>query len=122
MRDKNRYFGARISAARARWLACDGNITRIVIGPDGQPLDVGRTKRVFPPHIRRALEHGAELSPYPYLKVGRRARVTAGPFRDIEGMIEKFPKPDRLILQIEALGRATSLEIDAGLLEPVDWS
>jgi hypothetical protein len=49
-------FGARISAARARWLACDGNITRIVIGPEGQPLDVGRTKRVFPPHIRRALD------------------------------------------------------------------
>jgi len=48
-------FGARISAGRARWLACDGNITRIVIGPDGQPLDVGRTQRVFPPHIRKAL-------------------------------------------------------------------
>jgi hypothetical protein len=49
-------FGARISAARARWLACDGNISRIVIGPEGQPLDVGRTKRVFPPHLRRALD------------------------------------------------------------------
>ena len=49
-------FGARISAARARWLACDGNITRIVIGPEGQPLDVGRTKRSFPPHLRRATE------------------------------------------------------------------
>jgi hypothetical protein len=49
-------FGARISAARARWLACDGQISRIVIGPEGQPLDVGRDKRVFPPHIRRALE------------------------------------------------------------------
>jgi hypothetical protein len=49
-------FGARISAARARWLACDGSISRIVIGPEGQPLDVGRTKRVFPPHLRRALD------------------------------------------------------------------
>jgi transcription antitermination factor NusG len=72
--------------------------------------------------IRRALDSGAELSPYPYLQVGRRALVTGGPFRGIEGMIEEFPRPDRLILQIEALGRATSLEIDAGLLEPVDWS
>src|SRR5829696_8672350 len=36
-------FGATISAARARWLACDGAITRIVIGPEGQPLDLGRT-------------------------------------------------------------------------------
>jgi hypothetical protein len=49
-------FGARISAARARWLACDGNVTRIVIGPEGQPLDLGRTKRVFPSHIRTALD------------------------------------------------------------------
>jgi hypothetical protein len=49
-------FGAEISAARARMLACDGNVTRIVIGPEGQPLEEGRTKRVFPPHLRRATE------------------------------------------------------------------
>src|SRR4051812_988046 len=49
-------FGSRISAARARWLACDGSISRIVMGPDGQPLDVGRTRRVVPAHIRRAVE------------------------------------------------------------------
>nr|WP_221203489.1 HNH endonuclease signature motif containing protein [Modestobacter versicolor] len=49
-------FGARISAARARWLACDGTVSRIVMGPDGLPLDVGRTHRVVPAHIRRAVE------------------------------------------------------------------
>ena len=49
-------FGAQISAARARWLACDGNVTRIVIGPEGQPLDLGRDKRITPPHLRRAVE------------------------------------------------------------------
>jgi hypothetical protein len=49
-------FGARISTARARMLACDGNITRIIIGPQGQPLDLGRTHRVVPPHLRRAVE------------------------------------------------------------------
>jgi hypothetical protein len=49
-------FGARISAARARWLACDGTISRMVMGPTGLPLNVGRDKRVVPPHIRRAVE------------------------------------------------------------------
>jgi hypothetical protein len=49
-------FGAAISAARARWLACDGQVTRIVMGPDGMPLDHGRTLRLFPPHVRRAAE------------------------------------------------------------------
>jgi hypothetical protein len=50
-------FGAEISAARARWLACDGNVTRIVVGPEGQPMDLGRSRRVVPPHLRRATEH-----------------------------------------------------------------
>jgi hypothetical protein len=49
-------YGAQISAARARMLACDGNVTRIVIGPEGQPLEGGRTKRVFPAHLRRLIE------------------------------------------------------------------
>jgi hypothetical protein len=48
--------GALISAARARWAACDANVTRIVLDPDGLPLDVGRQQRVVPPHLRRAVE------------------------------------------------------------------
>jgi hypothetical protein len=49
-------FGATISAAKARWLACDGNVSRLIIGPEGQPLDYGRSKRVAPPALRRPLE------------------------------------------------------------------
>ncbi len=49
-------FGATVSAAQARWLACDGAVTRIVTGPDGMPLEHGRTVRLVPPHVRRAAE------------------------------------------------------------------
>jgi hypothetical protein len=49
-------FGATISAARARWLACDGRISRVVFGPDGVPLDVGREQRLVSGHLRRAVE------------------------------------------------------------------
>ena len=49
-------FGATISAARARHLACDGSISRIVMGPDGVPLDLGRDHRVVTPGLRRAVE------------------------------------------------------------------
>jgi hypothetical protein len=48
-------FGTVISAARARWLACDGEVSRIVMGPDGTPLDVGRAHRVVTPALRRAV-------------------------------------------------------------------
>jgi hypothetical protein len=49
-------FGATLSAARARWAGCDATVSRMVLDPDGLPLDVGREKRVVPPHIRRAVE------------------------------------------------------------------
>ena len=49
-------LGARISAARARWLACDASISRIVMGPDGVPLDLGRDHRVVTPGLRKAVE------------------------------------------------------------------
>ena len=49
-------FGAVVSAARARYLACDGSISRIVMGSDGVPLDLGRAHRVVTPGLRRAVE------------------------------------------------------------------
>jgi len=49
-------FGAVISAARARWAACDADLTRIVLGPDGEPLDLGRTHRLVTPALRTAVE------------------------------------------------------------------
>src|SRR6195952_4319268 len=49
-------FGAVISAARARWLACDASISRIVMGPAGVPLDLGRDHRVVTPGLRKAVE------------------------------------------------------------------
>jgi transcription antitermination factor NusG len=70
--------------------------------------------------IRRALECGADLGPADYLAVGCKVRVTAGPFVGLEGLIEDRARADRLILQVAALGRGTSLEIDADLLEAVD--
>jgi hypothetical protein len=49
-------FGGLISAATARVLACDGSITAVEIDGHGMPLNLGRTKRVVPPHLRKAVE------------------------------------------------------------------
>ena len=70
--------------------------------------------------IMCALENRAELSPYKYIEIGTRARVAGGPFIGLEGLVEDKVRPDRLVLQVAALGQATSLEIDADLLEKVD--
>jgi hypothetical protein len=38
-----------------RRLACDASIVRVIDGPDGEPLDVGRKRRTIPSALRRAL-------------------------------------------------------------------
>src|SRR4051812_22451746 len=48
-------FGATLSAARARWISCDADLTRIVLGPNSEPLDLGRSKRLVTPGLRRAV-------------------------------------------------------------------
>lgn len=70
--------------------------------------------------VLAALAAGGQLDAFAYLKEGRRARVRSGPFQGIEGLIDERLPRDRLILRVQALGRATGLEIDASLLEPMD--
>jgi hypothetical protein len=38
-----------------RRLLCDSTVSRILTGPAGEPLDVGRSRRTIPPALRRAL-------------------------------------------------------------------
>ncbi|WP_426004768.1 DUF222 domain-containing protein [Paenarthrobacter sp. NyZ202] len=38
-----------------RKIACDADILPVLLGTDGQILDIGRTTRIFPPHIRKAI-------------------------------------------------------------------
>jgi hypothetical protein len=44
-----------IPAETARRLACDARVSRVIVGPDSQPLDVGRTTRTFTTAQRRAV-------------------------------------------------------------------
>jgi transcription termination/antitermination protein NusG len=67
--------------------------------------------------VRVALTQDGPLDPYPYLKEGLRVRVRYGPLEGLEGFIESKHKRDRLIIQVEVLGQAVSMEIDGASLE-----
>ena len=47
--------GTFLTADEIRRISCDANLTRVVFGPDSQPLDVGRTKRLVTPALRIAI-------------------------------------------------------------------
>ena len=46
-------------------IACDSEVTRIVFGPDSQPLDVGRTQRTYTRSQRRAVIARDRFCQYP---------------------------------------------------------
>ena len=48
---------APVSGEMARRFTCDAMVTPIVLGPDGDPLHVGRTRRTFPTRLRRAVAY-----------------------------------------------------------------
>lgn len=103
-------------------------------GQEQQRLDVLRTNRVANlitvenqqklldelSQIEQALRKGATLIPHKYLKAGQLCRVTGGPLADLRGIVVKTRGTARLLLQIDMLGQATSVEIDTDMIEVVD--
>jgi hypothetical protein len=49
-------FAGPIPAETARRIACDAGVSRIVVGPNSLPMDVGREQRSAPAGIRRSVE------------------------------------------------------------------
>ncbi|HTW95068.1 MAG TPA: transcription termination/antitermination NusG family protein [Tepidisphaeraceae bacterium] len=71
-------------------------------------------------NIWLALSRNGLLDLYPYLNVGEKVEVRSGPFRGLQGLIERrIGNTSRLVLQITMLGRAVCLEIDGALLDPI---
>ncbi|MDX1564758.1 MAG: transcription termination/antitermination NusG family protein [Phycisphaeraceae bacterium] len=72
-------------------------------------------------NIHLALRCDAPLEPFVYLQVGVRVAVRSGPFKGLEGVIEKMGRgAQRLVLQVDMLGQAMSVEVDASLLDVID--
>jgi transcription antitermination factor NusG len=89
-------------------------VVKIIPVPDQQRLNWELQ------NVAAALERDAKFDPYPYLVRGARVEVRAGPLRGVQGLVDERVKPDRLILQVEMLGRALSLEVDGSLLDRID--
>ena len=70
--------------------------------------------------INQALQSGAPLTPHKYIKAGQRCRVIAGPLIGLEGIVVRTKNATRLVLQIDMLGQAASVEIDVDTMEVLD--
>jgi transcription antitermination factor NusG len=69
--------------------------------------------------VRRFLEVSISIDPYPYLKVGRRVEIIAGPLKGIVGILVQKKGRFRFVLQVDLIRQAVSVEIDASDVRPL---
>jgi len=71
-------------------------------------------------NIKLAIASGVPIEAYPELASGKKCRVIAGALMGIEGVVLQRKNVTKMIIQIDMLGQAASVEVDLALLEPVD--
>lgn len=87
-----------------------------MVGFDGMPVpldeeDISR--------LQRALSAGVKAVPHPYLRIGRRARITAGPLAGREGILVRRKGTLSVVLSIDLIQRSVLVHIEADALEPL---
>src|SRR5205807_7719881 len=87
---------------------------RALVSTEGQPAAIPHSEIEG---VRRAVESGASVEPHPLLKCGEWVRIKCGPLAGIQGILVRKKNLYRLVLSVEILGKAASVEIDAFLIE-----
>lgn len=68
--------------------------------------------------IRSAVGQRA-IEPHPYLVVGDRVRIKAGPMAGMEGVLVRKKNNFRVVLALDVIMKCVAVEVDADDLEPV---
>ncbi len=87
-----------------------------IVSTAGQPTPIPHSEIEA---IRRVVEGDARVEPHPFLTCGEWVRVKCGPLMGIQGILVRKKNLYRLVLSVEILGKAASVEIDALLVERV---
>jgi len=69
--------------------------------------------------LKAGLERGIQAVPHPYLKAGRRVRITAGPLEGLEGVAVRKKNSLRFVLSLDLIMRSVAVEIAMADLEPI---
>jgi transcription antitermination factor NusG len=108
------YCFARFDATdRLPILKCEGVVT--IVGTDGLPSPI-------PPveidSIRQLIESELAFDPCPLIKEGMMVEVKAGPLRGVVGRLVRKGSHARLVLSVDLIGQAVSVEVDAADVKP----
>lgn len=69
--------------------------------------------------LKKAIQFEACFDPYPYLPQGAWAEVKSGPYKGLQGKVDRSSRSNKLILQVDILQTAMALELDGAVLSPL---
>jgi transcription antitermination factor NusG len=69
--------------------------------------------------LQTAVRCGLEVGPWPYLDVGQRVRLEAGPLAGLEGILVEQRKQHRIVVSVSLLQRSVAVEIEADWVTPL---
>ncbi len=68
--------------------------------------------------IRRIMESGLPVAPWPFLKAGQFVYINQGPLTGLEGIVMAFKNRSRLVVSVEMLQRSVTVEIENDWVQP----
>ncbi|MGC9948448.1 MAG: transcription termination/antitermination NusG family protein [Bryobacteraceae bacterium] len=68
--------------------------------------------------IRKMIESGLPVAPWPFLKAGQFVYINRGPLAGVEGMVIAAKNRSRLVVSVEMLRRSVTVEIESDWAQP----
>jgi transcription antitermination factor NusG len=68
--------------------------------------------------LRTGLSERLRAEPHPFLTVGRRVRITGGPFAGLEGVLKRKKSSLRVVVTLELIHRSVAVDVDAADVRP----
>jgi transcription antitermination factor NusG len=99
---------------RARVLATPGVTS--VVGFGNKPAAVPESEIES---VRTMVSSGLPLSPWPFLRVGERVRIEAGPLCGVEGILTQVKDAWRVVVSVELLQRSVAAEVERDVVAVV---
>jgi transcription antitermination factor NusG len=100
-------------AERLPVLRCDGVVA--IIGADGQPSPIPDYEIEG---IRTLIASELSFDPCPLIKEGMLVAVKGGPLKGVVGRLIRKGAHARLVLSVDLIGQAVSVEVDAADVKP----
>ena len=87
-----------------------------LVGFSGQPTALPDTEMEI---MRSGLSQSLSAEPHPFLTVGRRVRITGGPFAGLEGVLRRKKSSMRVVVSLGLIQRSVAVDVDIADVRPV---